>query len=156
MSGTLEYNGLNCDVTGLYLFDGSVAQSGAVLYVFTDKGTFVRLYESWLDEGKWYNEEVFREKAAAYYKLISSYEYNDSADGQAKNGGITFNEFLENYDNDDNSVKPDSTISKTTDELNDNKNTNAGLIIFFGAIITGAIAIVIAIIHCLKTIIVVQ
>ena len=90
MSTDMEISGIQCRINDIYCFDGFSSMAGALVYLVTDKGVYVRYYESSASEGSiWYTEEEFRKYAEAYYEYISSYEHNYDEDGNALNGVIT-------------------------------------------------------------------
>ncbi len=59
-SDSVKINDVSCKLQNIYLFDASMSQMGIALYVVTDKGVFVKLYDDFASEGKWYSEEYFK------------------------------------------------------------------------------------------------
>lgn len=92
----------NCAIEGIYCFDGDTSHQGIAVYLKTDKGVFVRYYETSTSEAILFTEEEFRLKGRAYYDYITSYGYNYNENGEALGGGsISFLTFIQNADNGD-------------------------------------------------------
>lgn len=98
-SGSVEqyFLGNKHTIENIICFDGANNHQAIIVYYITDGGTFVRYYEDMTADAIEYTFEEFQPYAAAYYALITSYEYNYNEKGQALyGGGVSFSEFMAN------------------------------------------------------------
>ena len=59
-----------CEIKDMIAFDGFHSHMGAMLYVTTDKGVFVKYYTDEISEGTWFTEEDFQKFGKAYYEYL--------------------------------------------------------------------------------------
>ena len=83
-----------CEIRGIYCFDTLSSYSGFFAYYDTDKGVFVKFYENERSQGTWFREQDFSTYGTAYYKYITSYEYNYDEDGNPLYGGTSFEKYI--------------------------------------------------------------
>ena len=116
--------GRNCtEITGLYLFTDYTPAAGLIsLYVFTDKGFFVRAYNPSdnYSQGVWFTEKEYEYYALAYqkYRIESSYDEN----GEPLGGQTTFWPYIQGiakYPGDDIIIPDTETGSLPTDTPSD-------------------------------------
>lgn len=87
MNSSVEIFGEKYKVLNVYCFDNLSSHSGFLTYFVTDKGVFVKFYENKASMGEWFSEADFVKYGTAYYKHITSYEYNYDEDGNMLYGG---------------------------------------------------------------------
>ncbi|MBQ7603880.1 MAG: hypothetical protein IJU75_02895 [Clostridia bacterium] len=92
---TIEVGGERYTIKNIYCFDGTSSYEGAVLYLVTDSGIFVKYYENENAEGMLFAEDDFRTKAFEYNRYITSYEHNYNEKGEALSGFVSFAEYLD-------------------------------------------------------------
>ena len=130
----IDINGDICKVENVYYFDATSSYQGAVLYLKTDKGVFVKYFEDKFSEGKIYTEEEFATKSAEYYQFISSNKNNYNEEGEPVGGGRTT--FIEYQKTKDNVDVPDREIN-----VNDYVIIVSGIFIGLCGIIVFAIVV---------------
>ncbi|MBR5767091.1 MAG: hypothetical protein IKX86_00245 [Clostridia bacterium] len=93
---TIEVDGERYTIKNIYCFDETSSFKGAVLYLITDSGIFVKYYENESAEGMLFTEDDFRIKASEYHRYITSYEHNYNEKGEALGGrNVSFAEYLD-------------------------------------------------------------
>ncbi len=115
MALTKELTVVNkCNLQGVYCFDGSSSHQGCAVYLRTDKGVYVKYYESSASKAILFSENEFRAYASEYYEYLISYDNNYDEDGEPIVGGTkSFLSFVEsiNLDVKENEI---TDISETT------------------------------------------
>ena len=86
------------EIKGIYCFDGSSSYMGTLIYLQTNKGTYVKYYEYPDSEPLLFPENKFIEYGTAYYQYLISYENNYNEFGESLFGGaLTFASFIDDY-----------------------------------------------------------
>ena len=81
-------------VEAVHCFDDLSSHGGFYAYYVTDGGIFVRYYENAFAEGTWFTESDFAKYGTAYYKHITSYEYNHNENGELLSGSTSLLEYI--------------------------------------------------------------
>ena len=89
----LYENGTN--YSKVICFNASRSRSGVIVYYIHEKNTIVRYYEHEYASGVDFTLSDFQTYGTAYYKYITSYEYNYDEDGDPISGGMTLIKFIE-------------------------------------------------------------
>ncbi len=103
-----------CNLQGVYCFDGSSSHQGCAVYLRTDKGVYVKYYESSASKAILFSENEFRAYASEYYEYLVSDDNNYDEDGEPIVGGTkSFLSFVESI-NSDAKENESTDISETT------------------------------------------
>lgn len=85
-----------CAMENIICFDGIASHDGIVVYYVTDKGTFVKYYDSYTSQAMTYEEKDFSKYAQEYYKYSTSSKNNYFMDGSPICGDTSFAYYMEN------------------------------------------------------------
>ena len=91
---TVTISGNTVKVKNIFCFDSLNSHTGAVVYLITDIGVYVKYYEQSTSEAVCYSEEDFRKIMSEYYQFLTSHENNYNENGEPLGGTPSLTDYL--------------------------------------------------------------